>query len=313
MDLLQSAPDSSSGGADIIDVTIETFERDVLQASMERPVIADFWATWCGPCKTLTPMLEKAVAGAGGAVSLAKIDIDKNQMLASQLRIQSVPTVFAFFQGRPVDGFQGAVPESEIKAFVDRLVAMKGGAPAGGGPDMDAILTAAEEALAGGDPARAAEAFAAVAQTVGGEDEPKYLRALAGLAQCHLTLGDAVQAQQIIDTVPEDKRGDAMFASVIAALSLAKPGIDAGAIGQLRTAAEQNPNDPAASFAYAEGLVGAGEMEAGVEQLLSLIAADRDWNEGAARAKLLDVFEALGPTNPLTLKARRRLSSILFA
>ena len=305
------AAPSPGGGAAIKDVTIETFENDVLAASMTQPVIVDFWAPWCGPCKTLTPILEKAVTDAGGQVLLAKIDIDKNQMLASQLRIQSVPTVYAFFQGRPVDGFQGAVPESEVKAFVDRLLALPaGGQP--GQPNFEEIVSAAEAALEAGQTGEAAEAFASLAQAINDPEDAVYLRALAGLAACHLALGDADQARQVVEMAPEEKRNEPAFARITAALALAQSDVDQGELAGLAQAAA-DPANHEARFAYAEALISAGQMEAGVDALLAMIGDDREWNEGAARQKLLTVFDALGPKDPLTGKARRRLSSILFS
>lgn len=296
----------------IKDGSIETFERDVLDASMAAPVIVDFWATWCGPCKQLTPGLEKAVSAAGGAVRLVKIDIDKNKMLATQMRIQSVPTVYAFFQGRPVDGFQGAIPESEIKAFVARLSALaQSGVEAG--PDLEAALDAAEAALKSGDVAGAADAFGQIAQFAqdSGEDAP--LRAIAGLARCHLSAGDLDAARAVLALAPAEKAGDPAIASVTAALALAGDGARAGDAERLKKRVAAEPGDLEAWFGLAEAQLAVSNMDGAIDALLEIISRDRSWNDEAARKKLLTVFEALGPTDPSTLRGRRRLSSILFA
>ncbi|MCB2096271.1 MAG: tetratricopeptide repeat protein [Parvularculaceae bacterium] len=308
MSIVTGDPKPAKSGL-IKDATIETFERDVLEASMTTPVIVDFWAEWCGPCRQLTPALEKAVTTANGAVRLVKIDIDKNQMLASQMRIQSVPTVYAFFQGRPVDGFQGAIPESQIKAFIDRLSGAA--SPGEDAPDFAAVLDAAEEALAAGDVASAAQAFADVAQISEEAGDEVFLRALAGLAKCRLATGDIDGAREVLALAPEAKKGDAALSSVWAQIELA--GKASGDIEQLKRRASDNPKDYAARMELAEALAGRGDMEGAIDELLSIFAADRAWNEEAARKKLLTIFDALGPKHPETLSGRRRLSSLMFS
>ncbi|QUD86387.1 thioredoxin family protein [Phenylobacterium montanum] len=276
-----------------------TFVADVLEASKTQPVIVDFWATWCGPCKQLTPALEKAVVAAKGAVKLVKIDVDKNPSFAGQLRVQSIPTVYAFVGGRPVDGFMGAVPDSQIKAFIERLTGP--GEPS----DLDQVLEMARESLEVGDIGGAAQAYAQALQM-----EPENVKAIAGLARCYLTGGDAERAQEVVDMAPAGAK-DAELDSVRAALALATEA--QGEAGPLEKRLAADPEDHEARFELAKVLAAQGRMDAAADHLLTLIEKDRTWNEEAARKQLLTIFEAAGPTSDVAKKGRRRLSSILFS
>jgi len=275
------------------------FLADVIEASKTQPVIVDFWATWCGPCRQLTPALEKAVMAAKGAVKLVKIDVDKNPAFAGQLRVQSIPTVYAFVDGKPVDGFMGAVPDSQIAAFIDRLA----GAPPPS--EVDELLAMAFESLELGDVGGAAQAYAQALQL-----EPQNVKAIAGLARCYLTGADTERAQEVVNMAPEGAK-DAELDSVRAALTLASAA--GGETADLDRRLAANPDDHEARFDLAKVLAGRGDMDAAVDHLLTIIARDREWNDQAARKQLLTVFEAVGPSSDVAKQGRRRLSSILFS
>ncbi len=281
------------------DATDASFMADVVEASRETPVIVDFWAPWCGPCRQLGPTLERAVAAAKGKVRMVKIDIDQNPAFAGQLRVQSIPAVFAFHEGRPVDGFMGALPESQVKAFVDKLAAMAGPS------SLVEVVAMAREALEAGDLASAAQAFAQVIQA-----EPDNVKALGGLARCYLAGGDAERAREVLAMAPADAK-DPDLDSVRAALNLAAEAPSETAEFERRL--EADPDDHEARLALAKALAGRGRMEAAADHLLHIIERDRAWNDEAARKQLLTIFEAAGPGSEVARTGRRRLSAILFS
>jgi putative thioredoxin len=279
-----------------------SFMADVIEASRQQPVIVDFWATWCGPCKQLGPALEKAVLAAGGAVKLVKIDVDKNPGIAGQLRVQSIPTVYAFVDGQPVDGFQGAVPDSQLKAFIDRLVG-PGGDPAAA--EIDEILALAAESQALGDLGGAAQAYAEALQL-----DPANLKAIAGLARAYLAGGDAERAREVVQMAPAGAK-DIELDSVLAALRLAEEAPSETQPLEQRLAAD--PDDHEARLELAKAFAGQGRFAEAADELLKIIARDLEWNDQAARKQLLTVFEAAGPMSDVAKQGRRRLSSLLFA
>lgn len=307
--MLKGATPQAAPPADLIKDSDQTkFAKDVLEASRTQPVIVDFWAPWCGPCKTLQPMIEKVVTEAKGAVKLVKINIDQNQMLAQQLRIQSIPAVYAFFGGRPVDGFMGAVPEGQVREFVSRLVQAAGGAPGDGADDLNAALEHAKQAVDDGDLELASQIYNEVLEVA-----PDNLPAMAGLARVSVQQGQFDQAKALLARVPAKDKGNAEIAAVQAQIDLAEQAKVAGPVGELKAKAAADPKDFQSRLDLAMAYWAGNQKQEAIDELLDMIKLDRNWNEAAARQQLLKFFEALGFTDPLAVAGRKRLSTILFS
>ena len=289
----------------IKDVSEADFMAEVIEASQKIPVIVDFWAPWCGPCKTLGPALEAAVTKAKGAVKMAKVNVDENQMIAGQLRVQSIPTVYAFWQGQPVDGFQGAVPASEIDAFVARVVEAAGG-NAGGG--LEEAIAAAEQMLDDGAAADAAQTFAAILQ-----EDPQNAEAYGGMVRAHISMGDLEQAEAILNGAPAEISEAPALEAANAQLELARQAQNAGPVDDLKAAVAADPDNHQARFDLAQALNASGQTSEAVDELLELFRRDRDWNDEAAKQQLFTIFDALKPSDPIVLNGRRKLTSMIFA
>jgi putative thioredoxin len=300
--MLQNVGAAPAAEGVVKDTTTQTFVKDVIEESKRQPVLVDFWAEWCGPCKQLTPILEKVVRSAKGKVKLVKMDIDKHPAIPGQLGIQSIPAVFAFVNGQPVDGFMGALPESQVTAFIERLTKDRIG-----GDEKD-LLNAADEALAAGNPAAAADLYAKVLA-----QEAANVAALAGLARCYVATGAIEQAKQTLAMVPEGKRNDAAVVAARAALDLAEQAKSVGPIAELERKVAADPLDHQARFDLAVALNAKGRRSEAVDRLIEIVRRDRKWKDDGARKQLVQFFEAWGPTDEATVMGRKRLSSILFA
>ena len=308
-----SAAEPGAGPDDPIkDVDTAGFMTEVIEASQSVPIIVDFWAPWCGPCKQLGPTIEKLVKETGGKVRLVKVNIDENQQLAQQLRVQSIPTVYAFFGGRPLDAFQGALPESEVKAFIDRVIEQTAGkgaaAEADGASPAAQLIAEGKAALAKGDDGTALALFTKVL-----ESDDKNVEAVAGLARCYISAGENEAARNLVDGVPEEQADNPEIVAVKSALELAAESGDAGAVGELAAKVEADPGDLQARFDLAMALFGAGDREGALDGLLAVVRRNADWNDGAARKQNLKKLEAWGADDPPTVDGRERLSTVLFS
>ena len=289
----------------IKETTTQTFMKDVIEESRRQPVLIDFWAEWCGPCRQLTPVLEKAVRAAKGKVKLVKMNIDQHPAIPGQMGIQSIPAVIAFVNGQPADGFMGAIPESQVNAFIEKLTR---GVPAAGEPSIAEILKEADALLAEGDPAGAAQVYAEALSL-----DATNIAALAGLAKCYVTTGAVDQAKNTLAMVPESKRNDPAVKAVQAAIDLAEQAKAVGPIGELEQKVAANPLDHQARFDLATALNAMGKRSDATTQLLEIVKRDRKWNDDAARKQLVQFFEAWGGADETTIEGRKRLSTILFS
>ena len=308
---ISASPAATPPVALVKDSTDRAFKADVIDASLEAPVLVDFWAPWCGPCRALSPNIEKVVNEKAGKIRLVKINIDENPSIASQLGVQSIPAVFAFAGGRPVDAFLGNLPESEVRKFADKVIAAAPPAAAGAGSIEEEIgnaMLAAGEALAAGDLNTAAQVYGMVLQ-----HQPENIEAILGMARVYLKAGEPAQAQAVLDTVPEAGRKSAAYTSLAAELKLLTEAADLGAIGELQRTLEASPDDHQARYDLALALNAEGQRVEAAEQLVALMRRDRTWTDDGARRKLLEFFEAWGPKDAATLKGRRLLSALLFS
>jgi putative thioredoxin len=308
MEPLIGAAKPAPASPDLIkDGDIESFMTDVIEASMQTPVIVDFWAPWCGPCKQLGPAIEKAVRDAKGAVKLVKINIDENPEIAQQMRIQSIPAVYAFKGGRPVDGFVGALPESQIKQFIQKL----GGKAAGAEDSVDPVAAAlqqAQQALTADDIGTASALFGQVLA-----HDKANVAAASGLARCYVAADDLDKARQLLESLPADAKNNAEVKAALSAIEVAEQAKKSGPISELEARVAANPKDHEARFDLAVALFNDGRQQEALDHLLDLFRLDRKWNDGAARAQIVKFFEVLGTTHPLTVSGRKRLSSLMFA
>jgi putative thioredoxin len=304
--IVEQSNGAAPAAADLIkETTTQTFVKDVIEESKRQPVLIDFWAEWCGPCRQLTPVLEKSVRNAKGKVKLVKMNIDQHPAIPGQMGIQSIPAVIAFVNGQPADGFMGAIPESQVNAFIEKVTK---GVTAPGEPNIAEILQEAEAVLAEGDPAAAAQIYAEVLSL-----DATNIAAMAGLAKCYVTTGAVDQAKQTLAMVPESKRNDAAVKAVQAAIDLAEQAQSVGPVGELEQKVAANPLDHQARFDLATALNAMGKRPEATAQLLEIIKRDRKWNDDGARKQLVQFFEAWGGADEATVEGRKRLSTILFS